>query len=1122
MKQRNIFKIAFCFLLISNISYGQLSVTTTNTNFSISFDATVSDVNNGQINGTGFETAPTLNKLDADAWRTTGFTENVAFGTSCTTGDCARGTSATSSTAGVYAFEVSTGDFAIGVTPTTAEFTPGSIILKAVNNTGSTVTSMTVSYEVWVLNSQGRSNSFNFAHSANDVSYANETTLDFTSIAASDALGWSKTDKTITINGLTLANGGTYYLQWYGDDVAGSGFRDRFALDDIVVNMVAGAATPGITLTPVSGNTNESGTTATFTAVLNAQTTTNVVLNISSANTNEVTVSPATLTFTNANWETPQQITLTGVNDVLFDGNQNVIITVSVDDPSSDDNYDAVLDVTRTVTNEDDDVAPSIGFGTTTSSENETNVTFTSANIPITVSNYSAEQIDINVSVTGGTAEMGDYTFTSPTALSFTANGTQNITVDINDDADTNNETIIFTITETSSVTGLIISQATHTLTIVDDEAPAAYNSVGTFVKITDVTEIVDSGYYVLVDETQELFAMNNTHDGTLLNKTDVTPSSNTLTNPAISIVWEIKTNGGGKSIFNSQTAKYVSYTGSNNNIQIVDDVTTDNQRWTITYVTNEFQITNIALNTRRLQYNSGSPRFAAYTGTLRDIDLYKLVTSTTWTGNVDTNWSTAGNWSDGVPTVSKNALIPDVTNAPVISTSTNANVFNLTITEPDGLTINSGGTLIANGTSSGNVTYNRTLGTENWYLVSSPVAGEAYDNAYVAANSLAINGSNNAIGTYNDAAATGSKWSYMQTNAGATFTSGTGYTVRRATAAGAGDIYFTGTINTSDVPLSLATAGTGFNLIGNPYTAHLNSASFLTDNTSNLVSQTLWVFNQSSGNYETYVTASAFMLAPTQGFFVRASATSLNIAESYQAITGGTFQKSAKTEVKLMMTDGTADRFAKVYYLDNATTSFDNGYDGETFGGISTTLDVFTQLLSNDEGKKYQLQSLPNSDYENMVVPVGVIVNAGKEITFTTEAINLPSGINVYLEDKLTNTFTRLDEANSNYKVTLTENANGIGRFYLHTKSSALSVNNITMNAISIYKTTNSTLRITGLSQGKASISMYTMLGKQVLNSNFSSNGVSDIALTKLATGIYIVHLASENGTLNKKITLE
>ncbi|PIV97959.1 MAG: hypothetical protein COW43_00695, partial [Flavobacteriaceae bacterium CG17_big_fil_post_rev_8_21_14_2_50_31_13] len=227
--------------------------------------------------------------------------------------------------------------------------------------------------------------------------------------------------------------------------------------------------------------------------------------------------------------------------------------------------------------------------------------------------------------------------------------------------------------------------------------------------KITDVSEIVDDSYYVLVDETQELFAMNNTYvNSTYLDKTDVTPASNTLTDPATSIVWEIKTNGGGKSIFNAASSKYVSYTGSGNNIQIVDEVTTDNQRWTIAFVTDEFQISNLALTTRRLQYNSGSPRFAAYTGSQRDISIYKIVTSTTWTGNVDTDWATAGNWSDGVPTVSKNAIIPDVTNAPIIGASTNAIVFNLSVSEPNGIVINSGGSLIVNGTSTGNVTYTR------------------------------------------------------------------------------------------------------------------------------------------------------------------------------------------------------------------------------------------------------------------------------------------------------------------------------------------------------------------------------------------------------------------------------
>ncbi|MBG7610990.1 hypothetical protein IU405_01875, partial [Polaribacter sp. BAL334] len=844
MKHKNILKIAICFFLISGFSYGQLSVTTTNTNFTISFDATVSGVNNGQINGTGFATSPSAGQLDGNAWRTTGFGNNQAFDASCNTADCGRGTSATSTSGGVYAFEVSTGDFAFGVTPAGSDFTPGDITLKVVNNTGATVTSMTVSYEVWVLNSQARSNSFNFAHSSDDSSYTNVTALDFTSTEASDAAGWVRTDRTTTITGLNLANGATYYLRWNGDDVGGGGSRDRFAVDDITVNMTAGAATPGITLTPVSGNTNESGTTATFTAVLNAQPTDDVVLNISSANTDEVTVSPATLTFTNANWETPQQITLTGADDVLFDGNQDITITVSVDDANSDDDYDAVADVTTTVTNEDNDVAPSIGFATTTSSETETDVTFTSANIAITVANYSGEQIDINVSVTGGTAEVGDYTFTTPTPLSFSANGTLNITVDINDDADTDNETIIFTITETSSVTGLVISQATHTLTISDDEAPA-----GPIAGTVFITEVLDSdnGFN---NDYMELYNNSNIPLSLINSKllrlsaagvfeyaydfgVDESTASADLVIPAYGFL--IIARGATRADFNTANSitldAGVNFNGGNTELffgtgrrwQLVNGGTAD---------TNDGTLVDDTL--------AGIGTTKDY----RDIFTGAFITGTPSEGTpgaLEYLVYNGGAWINSVAmdgtTGAVNAYIYDD-----LTLSSNAQINDLGVASGGSLTINSGVSLIVNGTSSGNVTYNRNLGTENWYLVSSPVAGETYDNAYIAANSLAINGSNNAIGSYTTADNT---WSYMQTGGGATFTAGQGYSVRRATSAGAGNISFTGTINTSDVSVGVSNAGTGFNLLGNPFTSFINSATLLTDNGTNLVSTDIWVFNQ-------------------------------------------------------------------------------------------------------------------------------------------------------------------------------------------------------------------------------------------------------------------------------------
>ena len=114
--------------------------------------------------------------------------------------------------------------------------------------------------------------------------------------------------------------------------------------------------------------------------------------------------------------------------------------------------------------------------------------------------------------------------------------------------------------------------------------------------------------------------------------------------------------------------------------------------------------------------------------------------------------------------------------------------------------------------------------------------------------------------------------------------------------------------------------------------------------------------------------------------------------------------------EITLTLTEGSDTRNAYIYYVNGTTIDYDLGYDGNLFGGVSHSLAVYSHLVNNDNGNKYQLQSLPDSNYENMVIPIGIIAAAGKEITFTAEALNLPNDLKVYLEDRLTNTVTRLD----------------------------------------------------------------------------------------------------------------
>ena len=140
----------------------------------------------------------------------------------------------------------------------------------------------------------------------------------------------------------------------------------------------------GITVTPTSGlTTTEAGGTATFTIALNSQPTADVTIDISSSNTSEGTVSPSSVTFTNANWNSAQTITITGVDDEVVDGNiVYSIITAAA--TSADAGYNNLNAADASVTNNDNDVAPNIAV-------------FVAASNTVTT-NTSASIVELNIS----------------------------------------------------------------------------------------------------------------------------------------------------------------------------------------------------------------------------------------------------------------------------------------------------------------------------------------------------------------------------------------------------------------------------------------------------------------------------------------------------------------------------------------------------------------------------------------------------------------------------------------------------------------------------------------------------------------------------------------------------
>lgn len=129
-------------------------------------------------------------------------------------------------------------------------------------------------------------------------------------------------------------------------------------IDNVALySCASAAATPGIVVTPTSGvQTSEAGSTARFTLVLTSAPTADVTINLASSNTAEATVSPATVTFTAANWNVAQTITVAGIDDKIDDGDSTYSIITS-NALSADSAYNNLTVPDVTATNLDNDTA---------------------------------------------------------------------------------------------------------------------------------------------------------------------------------------------------------------------------------------------------------------------------------------------------------------------------------------------------------------------------------------------------------------------------------------------------------------------------------------------------------------------------------------------------------------------------------------------------------------------------------------------------------------------------------------------------------------------------------------------------------------------------------------------
>lgn len=541
-------------------------------------------------------------------------------------------------------------------------------------------------------------------------------------------------------------------------------------------------------------------------------------------------------------------------------------------------------------------------------------------------------------------------------------------------------------------------------------------------------------------------------------------------------------------------------------------------------------------------------------------MDVNPLITSVSWTGTVNTDWNTPGNWAPAmVPGPGISATILNVANKPVISTAINvcenltlgAGAV-LTIAYNGGLTVNgvlnnngassdlviqstsSGtGSLITNGAVTGTATVQRFIGGASWgwHFLSSPVIAQAISPEFVASSSstsedfyswsepdqIWVNFKNTTVTP---------KWSDIN---GADFMPGRGYLV--AYQATGNTKTFIGKPNSGLISYTLTTNGNGvnkyFNLVGNPYPCSIDWDAPSGWERSKLsgTSKSYWIWNDALGNYGAYITGSfgfgtngvTNYISSGQGFMVLAeSSGNLTMDNGIKAHNTQTYLKSTEISPEQLRIKLSCDMNV---YSDETMISFNSSTPDEGSEKLSSMFTNAPELWSVKDGNKYSINLMGDISSAE-IVPLSVKAGVAGTYTFTSSQVESFNGNSaISLEDRLTGTITYIGTTPS-YTFLVSEPATITDRFFLHfIDVTGVPKPDIARN-FNIY-TTEGVLNIHSLQQMGGKIAVIDMLGRTVATGRVEAGATTRIDMHG-NTGVYIVSLITGKGISNTKVIVK
>ena len=419
----------------------------------------------------------------------------------------------------------------------------------------------------------------------------------------------------------------------------------------------------------------------------------------------------------------------------------------------------------------------------------------------------------------------------------------------------------------------------------------------------------------------------------------------------------------------------------------------------------------------------------------------------------------------------------------------------------------------ISGGTATGNVVQSQYLEAGS-HLISSPVSQ----------GFTTTSGDRLKLYSYD---ATVGNWATIGAN---TTTAGLGFAARVdatqipfLTAAASASV--TGTPNTSMTHTlgyfgsnSLAGgSGTGWNLIGNPYTCGLDWSTVSLTN----VNSAFYIWDPSTTSYKYYSTGGITnaVIPPMQAFWVQATqagaSISTTMATNGSVSSSPAYYKTIPDNLIVTVTkagdSATTDRLW-VANIQGTGDGFDGAYDAWKMTNGPTMPNVFTW----DLGERIAINATEIDAAK--VLPMGFSYGvAATKFGVSLEQVTGGQNYAVYLEDKLTGSYHDLNQ--SDYSFTHQGWTQEGPRFALHFSLSTVGVEE--PNAADRFVAYQNQDRIV-LRSSETGFSAYRLYGLngQELSRGPLTPGMQSIAAPTSA-GIYFIEAYGPQGTLRQKITI-